>query len=53
MLDNVCFPFTWNKLIDLLRRVLETVHVALCIEVLYSYFVVNYGSPENLQRIDW
>ncbi|KAI0818857.1 hypothetical protein BC629DRAFT_1588182 [Irpex lacteus] len=33
--------------------VLETVHVALCIEVLYSYFVVNYGSPENLQRIDW
>ncbi|KAI0083980.1 hypothetical protein BDY19DRAFT_601218 [Irpex rosettiformis] len=32
---------------------LETVHVALCIEVLYSYFVDNYGRSDYLLHMRW
>lgn len=35
-------------------RLLETVHSALCIHVLYDYFITHFGNPaEGINKIVW
>ncbi len=48
---SLCAPRSWHCRSP---RLLETLHSALCIHVLYDYFVTHYGNPaEGISKIVW
>ncbi|KAI0089009.1 hypothetical protein BDY19DRAFT_162624 [Irpex rosettiformis] len=47
---NDSFPI---KLFVILLWGLETLHVAFCIHVMYTYLLINFATPERIVRVIW